>query len=227
MTKFIITGYFRTGSAYLMRMLNSHSQVFCMNEIYNPSLYGDKMLQYVHPSQYLETFFADRHETHHGFKIMSEQAHFVPVHTIWDYLKEQRFLVILLTRRNLLNRYLSHMLATKNSAWRNVIYKESVMLDPEAFIQDAKIRMQQEGWLTQWFASNPVIKVTYEELVGSDRYTQILDFLGLSREVPKVSTIRQRTRSQESMIVNYWEFKKAFIGTEFERFFDESETKFL
>jgi hypothetical protein len=169
-----------------------------------------------------------------GFKLFAFQAPKHPLNKIWDYILSEKFHIIMITRENLLNRYLSHLLVKSNwqegvphpNAFVGTVYQKSVRIDPEKCILDIEKQIEEEKKLFVKFSNNPFLHITYENLTKNENsYKEILDFLGLEWREPKTNLQRQRVKTQQEMIENYWELKDSLKDTPYIKFFDESESK--
>lgn len=235
MERFAIACYPRTGSSHLVGLLCSHPQVICLGEIFNPTT-APGLHEVTDPAAYAELLWGEkaqqkRKATHSGYKIFAQHALNHPLSEIWKYMQDKQFKIILLTRKNLLNRYLSHELVEAHAipgmrsyAWSSVEFRKPVVLDPESCVKDFEKYRKLEKRLEKTFANNPVFRLNYEELCDRDTYyPKILEFLGLPYSKPISHSTKQRTQSQQMMIKNYWELKSSLKDTEYIEFFDEEE----
>jgi hypothetical protein len=229
--KYAVACYPRTGSSLIIGTLHCHPKVFNRGEVYH----GKNLPAISDPIKHLYQEWELHKEhgrkkdavTHFGFKIFSDHCRKPPFDAIWSHMQEEKFHIILLTRKNLLNRYLSHLLVLnhaecENNGWGNVEFFRPVEIDPQACIKNIKIYLGKEDWLRTVFLANPVFEVAYEDLMES--YPRILDFLELEYHPPQWKMTKQRTKTQQEMIKNYWELKKALEGTPYIKYFDEEET---
>jgi hypothetical protein len=231
MTKFLITGYNRTGSHYLASILNSHPDVFCADEIfrkYNKNIFDTTYIQNIWKEKKTPYYYNQKNNvwvnkqcTHYGFVLFYEQANRPP----GNYIQLEKFSIILLTRKNLLNRYLSEKLAEKYG-FINVPYENKIYINPQNCIEDIEIHIKQEQQLKEKFKNQPLIEVAYEDLIVN--HNNIIKFLGLNTNIKLIpQTIKQRVKSQQEMIENYQELKKAFQYTPYITFLDEEKKLFM
>lgn len=214
-------------------MLSSHPQVVNIGEVFHPN--SPEFASITDPVACIESRFLKqsqrKHATHFGYKIFAHHAQKPPLNAIWDYMQQKRFKIILLTRQNLLNRYLSERLViahksseSPSNAWGKVQFFKPVAIDPAICLKNIEKHVELEKQLAASFANNPVLRLTYEDLCDRNVcYPKVLEFLELPYSEPTTKLIKQRTRSQQMMIENYWELKKAFKETEYIKFFDEEE----
>lgn len=226
-TPFIILAQERTGSILLQRLLDSHPEIFCVGEIFNPSPKLRQTIKKVEtpiaagadPIAYLNRYvFCDYPpETKAvGFRLFYTHARDKAWAHVWPYLRDRGVKVIHLQRRNLLDRYLSLQLAQRSNTWLKLneasgdYGDEMITLDPYDCFRD--INGSQWWWheADGFFADNPRLTVTYEALVDDQDVVtdEILDFLGLVQQPLISQTKKQRSRPKPQRIANYEALKQ-------------------
>ncbi len=226
-TPFIILAQERTGSILLQRLLDSHSEIFCVGEIFNPSFKLRQTIKKVEepiaaradPIAYLNryVFCGYPPETKAvGFRLFYTHARDKAWAHVWPYLRDRGVKVIHLQRRNLLDRYLSLQLAQRSNTWLKLneasgdYGDEMITLDPYDCFRN--INESQWWWYEadKFFADNPRLTVTYEALVDNQDAVadEILDFLGLTRQSLISHTKKQRSRPKPQRIANYEALKQ-------------------
>jgi hypothetical protein len=239
MKEFVIAGYARTGSTHLAMMLNSHPNVWCNGEIFNPKVNKNVIADpdVANPEKCLKATccHSKKRITHLGFKIFHGHALFPPLSNIWDYIQKEKLPTILLTRRNLLNRCLSEMLAESyigkvKHPWCNLIFKNPITINPKECIDNMHTHLGYEEILKETFSNNPTFHMAYEDLEPTpESYGKLLKFLGLDWHPPVVQLRKQRVKPQSQMITNYRELKEAICTpfSPFSHFFDEENLPVL
>ena len=243
--KFVIIGIARTGSTWLVDLLNAHSQVQAFGELFRSmdvvgwdvrpfTTHQSPRLLALYRSDPLS--FLDRCVFRRwpvaceavGFKLFYYHARRPPHAMVWDHLAQDRSIrIIHVKRANLLGQYCSLQLAHKTDVWssRRALDGEppSVRLEIDACREHfAEVRAWEQE-CARLFGSHRVFDLYYEDLVSDrDRQMQaIQSFLELRHEPVSSALVRQRRRPLSSVIANYDELKHAFAGTQWAGFFGE------
>jgi len=127
-TRFILIGQARSGSTFLMALLDSHPAIKGFGELFHKELQqrvwqsknAPAIDQDDDPVEYLENNIFTVYPSHIqvvGFKLFSYHAIAGRWQKVWSYLQHPELKVIHLTRWNLLNQYLSLKLADRSSVW--------------------------------------------------------------------------------------------------------------
>jgi LPS sulfotransferase NodH len=242
-TKFIILGRPRTGSTLLRSLLNSHSKVLVLGELFRKGNdIGWDMPGYEQNSQLLSLVtnaparFLETEVFHNypkgiaavGFKMFYHDAKTDPQKEIWPYLSGRKDIKIIhITRKNILKTHLSLVRALETGQWyatgkKAIADSVPVHLDRqlcrEAFIKTEKEEMEFD----LFFDGHPKIRVTYEDLT-KDRHREmdkIFNFLGVAYEDAAPSIVKQSGRPLDEMIANYHALKKEFSNTRWKYFFE-------
>ena len=244
--KFIVLTTARSGSNFLLGMLNSHSQVIVFGELfrdkksigwdiepYNSVLQSNrlKITAQNDPVSFLKknvfiNFSPSKKAV--GFKIFYYHAQDEQRHLLWNFIQESKdFYIIHLKRKNKLRTLLSLKKAFKTNIWKNTqgIQEEqfAISLDYEEclgnFIWSENIQKQYDDF----FEKHCKINVIYEELAQNTEkeMVHIQRFLGLDYEICKLLTKKQSTQPLSQAISNYSELKIKFKGTRWEAFFED------
>lgn len=244
--RFIILGTARSGSNFLLGLLNSHSQIIAFGELfrsydsigwdlpdYDPYLQSRSLtsLMQSDPSRFLEEKVFRKFPKQIsavGFKIFYYHAQDDSRETVWTFLRDQKDIkVIHLKRSHTLRRILSLKKAHKTNRWTNTTGTEeeetAISLDYEeclkAFTEATEIKKQFDIH----FEGHHKIDVSYEDL--SDDYEsemkRIQEFLGVNYEVVKPSTYKQSNQPLSETISNYFDLKRKFKDTPWEEFFED------
>lgn len=231
----------RTGSHFLLSLLNSHWRILHHGEIF-----GEDRLRQPHiqqqirengPLGYAERFLKGKFLRTTGIKIMYH--HFDPAYAeaigvgqlqeFVDYIRNNTgFKIIHLKRRNHLRTLISVEVAKMT--------KQYSLLDETQRIADVSIELQAEYCIRsfEWFSSkekefdvffqhHPCLDVFYEDLAAKrkNECNRILRFLGVSRRRLKTNFLKQNTRPLSQTIQNYHQLKEQLASTEWAHFFDE------
>jgi len=231
-SRFILLGRGRSGSSFLMALLESHPNIKSFGELFH----NDSQERIKHskdapaidrqdnPVEYLENHIFIPYPPHIqavGFKLFYWHAGAGRWRKVWDYLQHPELKVIHLERRNMLNQYLSHRLAARSEVWatphhkpdRNVTYNQPLELDPADCIKKMSIMFKERQEINTLFPANPRLEVVYEDLVADQpaEIRRILEFLGLEFRELQSPLVKQRRKKKTDLISNYAELKQAFI----------------
>lgn len=195
--RFVILGAPRTGTNLLCTLLDSHPDVLCHHEVFNPDgIYwalghrdgtvdrGSIVERDVDPLGFLDRMWSnDLNHRFVGFKMTSGQAQEVLRSVVADAGVRK----ISVRRRNRLKTYLSMKVAEATQQWevydaQSLLPRPKVRLDAEeleanvranaAFYDDIIGAMRRSG--QQW------LEVTYDELLDHTTHQRLARFLGFS-----------------------------------------------
>ena len=244
--KFVIVGIARTGSTWLVDLLNAHSQVQAFGELFRSmdavgwdvrpfaTHQSPKLLALYRsdPLAFLEQCVYRRWPAEYGavgFKLFYYHARQPPHAVVWDRLAADRSIrIIHVKRANVLSQYCSLQLAHQTDVWssRRAPTSEppSIRLEVEACREHFAAVRAAEAECALLFSSHDVIDLYYEDLVSDrDRQMQaIQSFLALRHEPVSSALLRQRRRPLSHDIANYDDLKRAFAGTQWAEFFRET-----
>jgi LPS sulfotransferase NodH len=249
-TQFIVLSQARTGSNFLLSLLDSHEQVVTYGELFrdldsvgwdrpssgrNPHSKPLILLRNKNPRKFLETEVYNRYPLNVsavGFKIFYDHARAVYLKTVWEFLQSQRDIKIIhLKRRNLLQSLVSLKKALITKQWIAVNQKES-----KDKLPDTSITLTYEDCLQYFqkthdymldhdtfFSQHPMIDIYYEDLCADNinQTRMIQDFLGLNYRPLKSYTLKQSSLPISESITNYFELKEQFQNTPWSVFFED------
>lgn len=205
----MIMGYPRCGTHMLVSALNSHPELSCGGEAFNPATPAGSHVFSAVP-QVLERSWPTQRS---GFAVHSSidrmgyplnMASSMYGYTdFWKHIPDYTP-TILLTRRNLLERYVSQLVAMKTGVWnsddpakRNNVYA-SVYVDINAFMQDMKY--VQDCWDNAAAYFKYSLSVVYEDMLADfdgtmQRIQQYLHvpYVQVQPETVKLSVSMQET----------------------------------
>lgn len=241
--RFIILGRSRSGSNFLRGLLDSHSQLAVLGEIFQTQRkIGWSYPGYVQTRRNYSLFLSDpikfletkvykkfpRQITAVGFKIFYYHAQTENWKPVWDYLLAQKSMkVIHIKRRNILRTHLSRKLAALESTWVNTAGRQdvhnSLSLDYEDCLKDFIQTRQWEEDYDQLFADHPITEAIYEDLASdyAGEMKLLQGFLNVQPEQVKPQTFKQSNLPLSQAISNYAELKARFSGTPWESFFED------
>lgn len=236
-TKFVILNAPRTGSNMLCTLLNSHPEILCHHEIFNPHVVGyARHLQDTSfsigtmeerncdPVEFLGRVWNARigHQCV-GFKLCWRQHE-----TIFrEVLKEVELKKIVLKRRNRIRSFVSLLLARSTGEW--VVYNQSDPLKehPKVTVEPAALR-ETLAYNDEYYAeieetlrssNQSYLTLHYEDLFTDDERLRLLRFLGVSRphlSALKEETVRLNASALPDLIENFEELSAALRGTDLE-----------
>jgi|GEM_PF-1988245 len=220
-TKFLIVGHPRTGTSLLHTYLNSHWNVFSLNEPLTNT--KDSKLLF---KTYSKTIKAV------GFKYFYEYTEDgSKKNTLIELLKSGNIKIIKIERKNYLRTYVSRRIAEKTNEWSSTEVKQhsldhkKVILTKEAclyaFAQYKKNELDTDTIIKEF--NIPVFETDYETLIQQPNEVMfaIQEFLGVSLQTPQSLLVKQNAEPLNELIENYTDLKTSFAGTEFEPFFNE------
>ena len=232
-TRFVILAAPRSGSNLLCTLLNSHPEVLCHHEVFNPAgiFYaldhrdGSLDLGTIEardraPAAFLERLWTTRLGRRCvGFKFTRGQDETV----LGIVLHDRGVRKIVLRRTNQLKTYVSAKIAEKTGQWE--VYRESdlvadkprIAVDFEEFHRHAaendRFHAQIEDVLDR--TSQESLHVNYERLFHEDEQLRWPRFLGASRlSVPlRAASVKQNPTDLRRIVSNYDEVLIATRGT--------------
>ena len=234
MTPFFIVAAPRTGSNLLCTLLDSHPEVLCHHELYNPN--GVFPALRLRGGEFTLGTVEERNDDPLGFLSRIWEAHFGhrcvgfkmtrgQNQSVLDaLLGDVRVHTIVLRRANRLKTYVSELRAQASGLWevydraelaasRPRVHVESGALhrhiaDNEQFYAGVDAALARSG--------APALRVTYERLFHEDEHRRILSFLGLRQGgVPlRAASVKQNSCDLRDLIDNYGELADAVRQTD-------------
>ena len=242
---FMISCPARSGSTMLVHLLRSHPDVWCNGEVFgkarltgllgfyakrsreNPKFLSDLTQQRDKaPAKFLYKYVLDTQDKRVvGFKFKTDEMTSTEYKTIKDLVVGEKDLkIIYLHRENLLNRYVSYIIAQKTGI---TLLREdeekpvigTFRLDPKECVRDFKIVLQRRESVKDMFKEHRSIEVDYDMLVkGEQSYTdKLCEFLEVRKHPITTPTAKIIDRDISSIVENYDEIVEYFEGSEFEQ----------
>ena len=209
--RFIIVATPRTGSTLLGDLLNSHSDIFCDNELYNPhqicrygfnedDINGLKYRNSQPIKFWNEFFFSEFAEKQKaiGFNFMIGHNYKI----LEQILKKKEFKIIFLTRDNKLAQYSSHKMALSTQCWS--IEKEQDINQNNNTMFDFR---QFEHWLHETMTYEVLfgkmlellkldyIYIEFKQLLQHDAHRAICNYLDV-KFMPLKTSLRKQNKNQ-------------------------------
>lgn len=225
-TKFIVLTRARSGSNFLLSLLDSHPQIYVRGEVFK-WLKGTTYKRVWNTHLTKQPYFIKAA----GVKIFYNHPEDADYPQLWDDLaKDPKIRILHLIRGNTLRNFLSHKVAVKYDVWylkksdKSVKYNPDPMtLDPDELMQ-AHIQSNEDiAKFETLFKDHPIHRVYYEDLVANrnQEYAKVLEFLDLPPHTPTSDEKRTLVKPLRESIENYDELKQHFQGTDLEQFFTE------
>lgn len=181
--RFVILAHGRSGSNWLVDLLNSHPACHCHGEIFLPAFVARRPPE--DPLAYLEQLMSAGKpgKTHIGFKHLPTFDHRVTRQVVAD----PRYRVVILTRRDRLAQYASQVIAERTDRW--------MQQEGEASESQPRVRFAVRDFIDfcesseRWFRperqqlrrlGRPALEITYEALEAGEALPRVLAHLGLA-----------------------------------------------
>lgn len=224
--RLIVLSRSRTGSNMLISFLNSHPNVHVEGEIFgelNGRNYKDVLsMTFAKQPYYIKI---------KGFKIFYYHPLDDESNDTWDGLMNlDNLWVIHLKRRNIFRTLISRKIAGSEDVWAvtsssriNSGMNKTVTFTAEELEEGFRQTREWEKDGDEKFRKHPLLSVYYEGLVGDPEgtFAKITDFLGVRYVQPKTNLRKQNPERLRDLVINYDELKPAFLGTEWQPFFEE------
>jgi hypothetical protein len=244
-TRFVAFGLPRSGTTFLIRLLDSHQQILCMEEILQPvsstchtvypipryQLYREqsaykqlisKLARDYALRQYLDWIFENYRNEAVGFKLMLSQLQEFPY--VGEYMQKGQFKVIHIVRENLLKLHVSQVRARLTDVWvsKKPVAQTQVNIPVRELLnnlQDLENQQQSQAQLIRQMQL-PHIELVYEKLAQdySQALLPVLDFLGVDKEIKLNTEVRKITSDDLSQVIeNYQEVTNTLASTKYEQ----------
>jgi len=239
--RFVILAAPRTGSNLLCTLLNSHPDILCHHEVFNPRgvFYaidhrdGSIDLGSVAERDRAPHEFLDRvwHETrgarHTGFKMTKGQNEDV-MRRVTESESVQKIIV---TRANRVRTYVSQLIAEHTDQWE--VYDEDRLARdvPRLFIDASALRSHAQSNAVFYAGLRATLRSTrqkwlevrYGDLLLRDTHERLLAYLGAAPAPLAAASVRQNCRSLDTLIENYHELETALHDSAYDADLHERE----
>jgi LPS sulfotransferase NodH len=234
-TRFIILAAPRTGSNLLCTLLNSHPEVLCHHELFNPegifyaldyrdgSLHLGSMAERDRePFAFLQRVWENTQGASCvGFKMTRGQNDAV----MQGLIEDSGVLKIVLYRKNRLKTFVSELVARQTGQWEVYEGDEVVTDTPKLRVDVASLKAHAD--LNEEFYANirhslktkqqPCIEVCYENIFSRPEHVRLLGFLGVDATQARLahSSIKQNDSDLRNLVENFHELELALEGSEY------------
>jgi len=218
---FVILSSGRSGSTFLIQLLNCHPEIVCKGELLNRNylqvhnLHGANsrvLINYILASLIPSKFWLP----FTGFKLFNEQLEFCSLH-LKDLLTALFYpRMIVLYRESMLETYVSLQIAFKTDVWYSESndISEKTKIDWQEFVDYAKT--EKARWkrsMMELSMNNEVLFVSYEELIGDMNKTmaRIFKFLNLDMCHVEAASKKQNPLPLQEKIINYEQIEQNML----------------
>ena len=243
--KFIVLTRARTGSNFLMSLLQSHPSIRAFEEIFSrketkihwgyakyPRSSEVLKMRKEKPVKFIDEVVFRKFPpsvSAVGFKLFYYQAQSAERQEIWQYLEEDKEIKIIhLKRDNLLKVCLSHYLAKTTNQWtlKDEKYRQDYVAVQLDYDDCLKLFEETKKWEEEYdgfFNEHQKVEVTYEKLVQNtmEETKPIQQFLGVKPQKLSSLTLKQNRGALPERISNYYELKEKFEDSPWSNFFNE------
>jgi len=243
MTRFAILAVPRTGSNLLCTLLNSHPEILCHHELFNPQGIFLALSQRdrssdlpslherdVAPVAFLDKIWqAGREHPCVGFKWTRGQSTTVLEHVV----QEREIIKIVLRRRNRVKTYVSAEIAQATQQWEAYSQQELTQPRPRVTVENAQLRRhisENERFYADLRTAlertqQSAINLCYENLFSRDEQRRLLQLLGVSGvdQPLTAASVKQNPTSLGDVIANFAELAADLAGSDLEAELYDSE----
>ena len=235
---FVIMAVPRSGSNMLVTLLNSHSNILCHHEIFNPNdiFYalnlratsfnlGTIAERDFAPLSFLQKVWNYPEDASHvGMKITYKQN----VKVFYKLLRDKEVKKIILKRDNKIKIFVSHKIAKKLNQWEVYAPENLIKERPKIHVnlEELKQRITFDQHYYQEIETHlketnqPFLELKYEALKKIATHQKLLAFL---KAVPveaqlRIDSIKQNSANLKDLIHNWEEVKAGLTGTLLEKY---------
>ena len=218
----------RTGSNYLLSLLNSHPNIYIQGELLDELKGRDytKVINEIYSKQPLSVKAS-------GFKMF--YCHPFPYDELVtkkimdDFVKMKNLYIIHLKRKNILKTLTSRKIALKQNVWTSRDYKENqsseqktINFTREELEKGFEMTRQMEEESDILFKGHQIITIYYEDMVDDPEkeVNRILGMLDIKIQPLKSDLRKQNTEKLPELISNFDDLKESFIDSKWASFFD-------
>jgi LPS sulfotransferase NodH len=234
-TRFVILAAPRTGSNLLCTLLNSHPEILCHHELFNPNgiFYaleyrdgsldlGDMEARDREPFAFLQRVWGHTQGASCvGFKMTRGQDAAV----MQGLIEDAGVLKVLLYRRNRLKTYISEELARQTDRWE--VYSKAELatemprlhVDVEAFRAHCELNESYYRDIEHALCASGQLSIetAYEDILAESEHVRLLEFLGVEATDARLkqASVKQNDRDLRTHIENFQELEQAFKGSDY------------
>lgn len=238
-TKFIILSMPRTGSNYLSYFLNDHPGIVSAGEIFDEkTIWGqpgktainhNRILKYYRnhfPTHFLDTVMFHTYTSSIqavGFRFFYSQVTKFP--NILPHLQAPiPCRIIHLKRKNLLQNLISFKLAVHTQVWSSLSGTQppvKIRIEYKECLHHFQKTTAMWNYYDKFSVDFPFLSVYYEDLTENPQriLRRIQKFLSVDKRILTCPLTKQNNRDVKSVVINYSELRKKFLGSQWEIFF--------
>ncbi len=210
----------RQGSTYLERILDAHPQVQCAGEIFSDYAFKGHGAGAIEEQLLIRVFSSDKAVV--GFKLSAGDL--MRHQELAGIVRSFGFKIILLTRENLLDQFISFQLAILNGAYVAEMPGKGITKFSTSH-EELKRGFENLAFtdlaMSALVAGLPSLPITYEALIRPESQIQIFEFLGVDPMIIEPRSTKQRSGGQKDAIENYDAMKEVFADTRWAKYFVE------
>jgi LPS sulfotransferase NodH len=235
MSNFVIIAAPRTGSNLLCTLLNSHPEILCHHEVFNPSgiftaithrhedfaaALGSFEDRDRDPLGFLERIWNTGRDYHSvGFKWTRGQNELV----LKRVIRDARVKKIVLRRCNRVKTFVSDKIAQQTQQWE--VYDRAALVHPRPLVTVDRAELLNHISVNDQFystilaaladARQPYVQVVYEHLFDADQQQRLLEFLGVTETRYRLTaaSVKQNPTDLQNVIANFRELAASVEGT--------------
>lgn len=231
--RFVVLAVPRTGSNLLCTLLDSHPEILCHHEVFNPqgiflSLSQRHLGEPIaleqrdqRPLEFMEMIW-DTGKGYHcvGFKWTLGQSDTV----LQAVCRDERVKKIVLRRRGRIKTFVSETIAQATDQWEVYDRQELVQPRPRIRVDCEKLhdhiarnhRFYDQLVDTLEECAQPYIELFYEEVLEPAEHERILRFLGVTdSQLPlNAASVKQNSTNLQETIANFSELEASLQGTD-------------
>jgi LPS sulfotransferase NodH len=218
---FVVVGRSRTGSRWLVDMLDAHPRLRCHGELFAdaPEAEIDALCARWRARAAPWVRAAGCKVFHHHPAAGQESR-------LWTLLERDTTVrVIHLRRRDVLASLVSRKVAGETDTWKrhagDPATTRRVRMSPDEVERGLRIEREWAQACDARFAKHPLLALTYEELVADTRASleRVHRFLGVRPAAARSRFVRQTTAPASEYLVNWPELRAHFAGSEWAPYF--------
>ncbi len=233
MNRFVILAVPRTGSNLLCTLLNSHPEILCHHEVFNPqgiftALTHRQQAETISlidrdrdPLRFLQNIW----QTGVGFSCVGFKWTLGQADVVLDHVtRDQAVQKIVLRRRNRVKTFVSELVARQTQQWEVYSRKDLILPRPrvevnphelmshvdrvQRFYQDLNEKLEQ--------TRQPFVEIEYEHLARDAQHLRILRFLGVTDPHYPLSpqSVKQNPSDLRQLIANFDQVAAALRETD-------------
>ena len=241
--KFIVLTHARSGSSMLVATLGQHPEIIRFQEIFTSGSIGfntegfdnnsEKMIRLRNrcPIEFLQRQIFSSYPSSIkavGFKLFPEQIDNKHLSSVWDWIVANKSIrIILLTRDNLLEAYVSKLIALKTNGFRCMYESDRTNTTVNVNFEDCLSEFQKRHVYNQkaleQLKHHKLLCLEYEEVVRDldNSFRKLQEFLGVTVQPISVVSLKKEVRPMSEVIENYAELRERFSDTQWKHLFNE------